>query len=236
MSPGSSHGLVIRLLLVVAASFAVTILVVDPAMRGRRPVGEVDSSAQEGRSARAAATRPDNHRSVGNGHLPEVSIVERPASLTLREKMILAEPHAAYATWGAVEMAERELIQSELTMLLGDGHTLGIDCFEADRMWPEFTYELGVRVTPKQAVVGGFRITSDNLPRHTQSCMEAIFAGEVTIDAEPPLLPPDWEFTPFETKLERTSNFVERLTSELRTSGREQLLQRVDEAVRADGF
>ena len=187
MTAGSSHGLAIRLALVVAAAFGVTTLLVSPPQRGHRPVSDFGGSAKEGRPERTPAMRPDNHRSIGRGLAPEISVRERPPSLPLREEMILAEPVAAHATWGVVAMAERELIQPEVKILLGDGHTLGIDCFEAHRVWPEFTYELDVRVTRSQVAVGGFRITSGDLPRRTKSCLESIFAGEVTMDAEPPI-------------------------------------------------
>lgn len=133
--------------------------------------------------------------------------------------MIIAQPFAAYATWAAIDAAESELIQPEIAILLGDGETFGIDCFTSDRAWPEFTYNLTVRATPTLVTVGEFKIIDDNLPQKTRACLEGLFQGETMRKGA--------DFTPFEAVVQRQSDFVEMITSQLSEIGRDELLHTV---------
>lgn len=143
---------------------------------------------------------------------------EAPVS-TFRQEMIIAQPFAAFATWSAADAAEHELIQFEMAMLLGDGETFGIDCFPSDRAWPEFTYSLTMQASPTLVTVGGFKVTSDNLPRKTRACLEALFQGESTRKGD--------AYTPFERIVERRSDFVEKITARVSEVGRDELLHSI---------
>jgi len=158
-------------------------------------------------------------RAVQQALAPKITWRKQPSVATLRQEMIIAQPFAAYATWAEIDAAENELIQPEIAMLLGNGETFGVDCFTSDKKWPEFTYNLTVRVSPTLVAVGGFKIISDNLPQKTITCLEELFRGEATREGT--------NYTPFETVAQRQSNFVEMITSRLSEVGRDELLRTI---------
>ncbi len=158
-------------------------------------------------------------RSVQQALTPNVIWRTEAPVATFRQEMIIAQPFAAFATWAVVDAAESELIQFEMAMLLGDGESFGIDCFPSDRAWPEFTYSLAVQVTPTLVTVGGFKVTSDNLPRKTRACLEALFQGESAWKGD--------TYTPFERIVERRSDFVEKITARISEVGRDELLHSI---------
>ncbi len=139
---------------------------------------------------------------------------------TLRQQMIIDHPSAGFATWAIIAAAESELISPEHAMLLGRDGRLGLDCFPAQRAWPEFTYSLTIQASPTLVTVGGFEITDNSLPQTIQTCLEELFQGEVSLAGE--------ALIPFKTVVQRQSHFVELITIGLSKFGRDEILRRIE--------
>ncbi len=145
--------------------------------------------------------------------------------------MIRENPHVGSITWGDIATAERELIQPDFAIYLGDGHTFGLDCFEPGLVSSEFSYELSVTVTPDTVSVSDFRITRNDLPGPTKACLEELFAGNVTLDLAASLKRSEISYLPINTTLQRESDFVERVTRNLAKYSRDEILQRAQDGL-----
>ena len=214
---------------IIALGFGFCIAVITSnTLSKRNEARETSEEGQSDRGQRSKSSLSSKHRAASQ-RPPAVNIVSIKSRPTRRELMIREDPQTGFITWGNIERAERELIQPDLALYLGEGDSMGLDCFNPDQVSPEFSYELSVVVTPDSVSVGEFKITDSELSSQTNSCLEELFAGTVTLDLDPGVKSDGLHYQPVNTTLRRESNFVTRVTRDLAKNGRERIQARVQE-------